>query len=230
MYFGVDAYAGGWLVVGVGDDESDFVVDVHNSFNEFLNEYEPRRVLVDIPIGLPEEGRRECDVRAKELLGCRGNSVFYAPNDDIVREFGEDEYGMANEESKGRHGHGVSKQAWNIVPKIRDVRDADFSETLVHETHPELCFCGFNDSPLAYSKTYDRGEAQRFSILGEIHERHEEIVADCAETGADIDDALDALVAALTARLDKEETQTVPARAGSRPCILCPEIPPVGEL
>ena len=34
-------------------------------------------VLVDIPIGLPDSGRRECDLAARKLLGPRrGTSVF----------------------------------------------------------------------------------------------------------------------------------------------------------
>jgi predicted RNase H-like nuclease len=38
----------------------------------------------DIPIGLPESGRREADLAARPRLGARRNSVFFTPPRAVI--------------------------------------------------------------------------------------------------------------------------------------------------
>jgi predicted RNase H-like nuclease len=75
------------------------------------------RVCIDIPIGLSETGLRGCDREARRLLGPRRSSVFAAPPYFALEERS---YPELNEESKRRFGRGISKQAFYLLPKIRE--------------------------------------------------------------------------------------------------------------
>jgi Uncharacterized conserved protein len=119
---GVDGCAGGWFVVsatGTGDLTSECyetfsaVVDAHATAD---------RLLVDMPIGLPEADARECDSVARQRLGARGRSVFPVPCRAVVayaRENDDASYERASEIQRENLGAGLSKQAWNITPKDR---------------------------------------------------------------------------------------------------------------
>lgn len=76
---------------------------------------------VDIPIGLPDRGSRTCDVQARNLLGRpRGSSVFPAP----IRACLEDwDYGRLCSMHRRQDGRGLTKQAFHLLPKIRQVDD-----------------------------------------------------------------------------------------------------------
>lgn len=82
---GVDACPAGWLVTAISPDGAE--IDVFEEFEALAEAYsDADRVLVDIPIGLEAEARRRCDVDAKEALGSRGLSVFYAPCEAAVEQ------------------------------------------------------------------------------------------------------------------------------------------------
>jgi len=93
-------------------------------------------VCVDIPIGLSRDGFRACDRAARQLLGKRSTPLSY------------EELNLA---SKAHCGKGVSKQAFYLLPKIREAEallrspNSDGLDWL--ETHPELCFSSFNGAP-----------------------------------------------------------------------------------
>lgn len=170
---GVDGCAGGWVAVwptAAGGFESDrydefaAVVDVHAT---------AERILIDMPIGLPETEPRECDSVARERLGARGRSVFPVPCRAVVEyaiEADEDaEYGQANELQRENLGSGLSKQAWNITPKIAEIDRLLHEESLavdIVESHPECCFAALNDwYPVAQPKATASGRAARFGVL-----------------------------------------------------------------
>ncbi len=72
-------------------------------------------------------------------------------------------YTDGNKAGHRAQGKGLSKQAWAIVPKIREVDEAlRVDERLrdkVKEVHPELCFTVMNDgTPMAHAKRTDAGE------------------------------------------------------------------------
>ena len=75
-------------------------------------------VCIDMPIGLSENGVRACDQAARRQLGPRASSVFPAPPRLALEEAA---YADINSESKRRFGRGVSKQAFYLLPKIREL-------------------------------------------------------------------------------------------------------------
>jgi predicted RNase H-like nuclease len=66
-------------------------------------------------------------------------------------------------------GKKLSKQAYAILPKIREVDEAVRSSVGGHakryEVHPELCFYFWNDrQPMGYSKRSGFGFAERHAL------------------------------------------------------------------
>ena len=162
------AWAGtGWIsVVLDGDGLTD--VDVLPSFQCVWHEHRTaERMLVDIPIGLSANGRRSCDVQAKELLAPRRHtSVFWHP----VRPALSAKTLSAAKDLTEAHGFSLSNQAWAIVPRIREL-DTFFDLTpeavgVVRESHPEVCFAALNDGdPMVHSKHTQDGRRERLALL-----------------------------------------------------------------
>ncbi|MCK6452240.1 MAG: DUF429 domain-containing protein [Alphaproteobacteria bacterium] len=100
-------------------------------------------VAVDMPIGLPESGRRGCDMAARALLPPdRRASVFL----DFRRKLlSFSDYAGAIAWAKA-DGKGFSKQAWNILPRIADIDSwiTPARQARVRECHPELVFLRMN--------------------------------------------------------------------------------------
>ena len=159
--YGVDGCRAGWLYVaiepcgpirwGVVPMLADLVRTVGDS----------DRILVDIPIGLPEgaEGRT-CDWVARRRLGRRRNSVFSAPIRDVL---GIDNFEDANRTSKATAGKGITKQTFAIVRKIQEVdsllRRCSKARKLVREVHPEVCFWAF--AGVITHASSEEGEGER---------------------------------------------------------------------
>jgi predicted RNase H-like nuclease len=158
-------------------------------------------VAIDIPIGLPDTSPRRCDLDARRLIGLRRNSVFPAPIRPVVESR---TYPQANAAGRRVHGKGLSKQAWAIVPKIREIDSAlrkDVSlQDKVREIHPELCFTVMNaGQPMAHAKRTQAGHQERLRLL-EAHfgAKVAEALADRPK-GCQPDDLLDAFAALWTA-------------------------------
>jgi predicted RNase H-like nuclease len=108
-------------------------------------------IAVDMPIGLPDEGRRSCDAEARRRLGARRSSVFPVP----VRS--------ALAATSFAEVTGLSIQAWNIVPKIAEV-DACW-EPRVREVSPELSLAVVAGAPMTHPKRRPEGRAEREAVL-----------------------------------------------------------------
>ena len=186
------------------------------TFRKLLDHYaEARLVLVDIPIGLPQGGEgRDCDREARKLLGRpRGSSVFPTPTRPTAEQAAEspgDYHGAAETEHRFA-GKRISKQAFAIAPKIAEVdwlmQDRGASAPPpVREVHPEVCFWALhNRQPMNPSKKKKEGRDRRLSVLQGIEPRTKDIY-NCAlkkylRKQVARDDILDALAAAVTAKL-----------------------------
>lgn len=175
----------------------------------------PELVAVDIPIGLPEAGPRLCDRAARRLLGPgRGGSVFPAP---IRGMLAAASYAQACEIGLARDGRKLSRQTWNILPKIREVdafvRGGGGRADWVWEVHPELCFQQRAwGQPLRYGKKSDQGRAEREGLL-EAGERRAfgRLLRGLAGGPWARDDLLDAFAALGAARrIRRGEAQVLP--------------------
>ena len=121
-------------------------------------------VAVDMPIGLSDAGPRRCDVAARPLLGRRRSSLFAPP---VLEALAFDTYADANRWSKERTGHGISKQAWMLRPRIQEVRRlAEDGALPLFEAFPELSFRALNGGhPLSHAKRTWTGMAARLALL-----------------------------------------------------------------
>lgn len=142
-------------------------------------------VAVDMPIGLPDHvgERRLCDTEARRALGPRRSSVFPAPSRDAVRAH------------RWSRELGISKQTWNLVPKV--IEADDLWEPRLAEVHPELAFSLLAGGPLGAPKSTADGLAARRVLLRQAFPE-----ADVLRKlpGAGDDDVVDALACLWSAR------------------------------
>lgn len=210
-FVGVDACPVGWFATVLEADAVE--TETYAEFETLRDTYsEADRILVDIPIGLPENERRRCDENARGLLGSRGVSVFYPPCRSAATL---DDYQDANEKHREHIGHGLSQQAHNITEKILQVHDVvgeEYNGT-IRESHPELCFAALNGQPIAHSKSSDPGRGLRMELLSDELDdaevqyrtvRDEHLLKEVRR-----DDILDSMVLAVAAQ--NQELATVPA-------------------
>ncbi|MFC6734446.1 DUF429 domain-containing protein [Haladaptatus sp. DYSN1] len=210
---GVDACPYGWFatVLTGGSIET----ELYEDFSAVHSDYQEARMFVAIPIGLPTGSRRHCDIEARDILGCRGNSVFFPPCESVAL-IGD--YDEANARHREDMGHGLSQQAHAISDKINEV-GAVVGETYdgpIYESHPELCFYALNGQPIAYSKSSKRGLSFRRHLVEQecsgMNDEYEQVLKDTFRKDIRRDDILDLMALALAAQ--SEELQSVPEDPG----------------
>ena len=181
-------------------------------FAEILDAPErPAIVAVDMPIGLPERtglGGRAAENQVRPLLGARQSSVFSVPSRAaIYAPDYREACRLALETSDPPRK--VSKQLFNIAPKIREVdetlRSTAGTSAQVFEVHPEVAFWRLNgeraveEPKKIKSRPYEPGLALRRKLLIAAG-----LAADAVNVtppkGAGADDMLDALACAAVAR------------------------------
>jgi len=159
----VDGCRAGWVAAecDVDDDSSPglsaLTFSIETTFGALLDRLDGQRALVavDIPIGLPsgaprDDGRRRADAEARAFLGPRrASSVFSAPCRTTLAAGGYREACDLEVAARGS-GKGLSIEAYNIIPKIRDVDEVirpthqapvgSGPGVRVREVHPEVAF------------------------------------------------------------------------------------------
>jgi predicted RNase H-like nuclease len=217
-YLGVDWSSGSWFAVAFGPDgfEGATVYDEIGGLWAVYDE-RARRVLVDIPIGLIEDGEegRACDDLARDVLGPRSASVFTPPVREATRKR---RYPAAQRVNERKSGRGLSKQAFAISDAVVAVdellRNVPEARAAFAESHPEVCFRALSGEPLEHSKKKAGGYAERMRTLAEFDPEAAPVVQAAAEAagGADVavDDILDAVVLAYAARPGPGEIHSLP--------------------
>jgi len=198
---GVDGCRGGWFAVL---DDDGLRWRVLPSFAEVLA-WLPAQcaVAVDIPIGLPETGSRACDVEVRRQLGARGSTVFPAPIRPVLDAA---DYRDACERCHRVDGRRMSRQAWNLVPKIREVdeelRQRPDLAGRIAEVHPELSLAELAGGvPMSRPKRDSQGRAERLGLLAEVFgSAPAEALAWRRGRACAPDDVLDAFAALWSAR------------------------------
>lgn len=199
IVLGLDGFRGGWVAVRIDGARR----TIH--FIEHVSEIVTLgfdRAGIDIPIGMTDDGVRDCDLMAREKLRPHSSRVFTGARRWLWQDFTDPD--EANVEAERRGQSRVSRQLWHLGRKIMEV-DA-FVQTNpsleVREVHPELVFLRLNDSKPLDSKKSERGARPRRVLL----KRDGFAMIDkwLNETrigkGAKADDVLDACACAIAAR------------------------------
>lgn len=170
-HVGLDWGGNGWVaVVATGSTaDREFRVAFYPSMlNAWRENRDADAIVVDVPIGLPAEGTRTCDERARDVLGPNRSSVFLTPVRDAVYE---DEYETASEINERATGRVLSTQSYHICPRIRELdcllREIEPARETIREAHPEVCFAGLAGGPIAASKATEEGKKRRRAILAD---------------------------------------------------------------
>jgi predicted RNase H-like nuclease len=155
-----------------------------------------------MPTGLSDSGFRRCEVEARRLLKPFAARVFKTLPRAALR-YAQDEWAEANAWAKAQGLGGISKQIWNIRPKINEI-DAVITPMLqrrVFEAHPELAFARLNGATPLVSKHTREGRNARRRLLERAGFRDiDRWLNDLPAKHAKPDDLLDACALAITAR------------------------------
>lgn len=211
---GVDGCRGGWIAVSseewTGKHWGVITLTLHDSTAGLLDRFgEPAIIAIDMPIGLPDriEGSgRGPEQAIRPLLGQRQSSVFSIPSRTAVEAptYGEAcRLALATSTPPRK----VSKQAYNLFPRIRDLDRTLRSarRESVYEVHPEFALRQLNggramSSPKKIrSRTNPDGMAERLACLAAngLAVGH---LANELPRGAAMDDLVDAAACLAIAR------------------------------
>jgi predicted RNase H-like nuclease len=178
------------------------VPSIHPTFMALLEAFPSDAVVgIDIPIGLSEGERRQCDSEARKVLRHRHSCVFDAPNRRILNA---ESYQVALTLSRSLTDEGITCQSFAIFSRIAEV-DSVMTPDLqarVFEMHPEVSFWALAGAPMSTPKRKRAGYDERRGHLERALERQiwtREEARHLAKP-AKPDDILDATVAAWTAR------------------------------
>jgi predicted RNase H-like nuclease len=171
-------------------------------------------VAIDIPIGLPEAGRREADVAARSFLGARRGSVFFTP---VRSALEATTHAEATAISARVTGFGLSQQSFSLAAKVLEV-DGWIGQAPcpVYEVHPEVSFAILLGAPASAPKKSWAGMSERRLALERAGLSLDQISREAAVRAA-VDDVLDAAVAAWSAR-----------RIFANEAVMLPDRPPSG--
>jgi predicted RNase H-like nuclease len=189
-------------------------IAVARSFTELLQRTaQCAAVGVDIPIGLLDErvpGGRFADLAARKLVGpARAPSIFSPP----ARRY----LSLNSFAEAVTTGAGLSRQAFAILPKIREVDQVMTArlQERVREVHPEVAFHQLAGRPLLHRKKRAAGRRERAEILARFGVPADRILEEARgcwsrQDFAD-DDLYDALAGTLVAkRIVGGEAKTLP--------------------
>jgi predicted RNase H-like nuclease len=218
LYVGADVAAGSWVAVAFGVDGFEDAA-VFPEIGDLWARYgeAAERILLDVPIGLVEEGNAEraCDRLARSVLGPRRASVFTPPVREATRKR---RYPAAKRVTERKTDGSLTKQAFAISDDIAAVdellQELPEAREVVAESHPEVCFRAFAGEPLDHSKRVAGGYAERMRILAEFDRDAPPVVQSVAEAAGDadvgVDDVIDAVALGYTARPGPGDLRTLP--------------------
>ncbi len=196
---GVDACKAGWVGIALGCEGPEaYVGATISALVEQAGRHGELRVVgIDIPIGLPDSGRRAADVLARAAIGPRRSSVFMTP---VRAALQAPDHADAVSINRRLAGEGASVQAFGLRTKLFEVERFVRSTTLpVLEVHPEVCFARMQGQPLISRKSTWAGSEARRALL---RTHGVELSGELGMSGLDVgvDDVLDAGAVAWTAR------------------------------
>lgn len=194
---GVDACKSGWIGIALSEGVVSAypAAEIGGLVEEAADDGPLAVIAVDIPIGLPDTGRRQADILTRKKVGPRWPSVFMAP---VRRALEAPDYATAADISRRLAGEGISRQAFALQPKILQV-DRWVRETphRVVEVHPEASFAELAGTLLQSRKSCWAGTVLRRRLLAGAGISLPDDLGLAGERAA-VDDVLDAAAAAWT--------------------------------
>jgi predicted RNase H-like nuclease len=194
-YLGFDGFRGGWVMAWIEDEGRHGFTYSANIAELMTGSF--KRAMIDIPIGLPDAGYRQCDVDGRKVARA---SVFLGARRDLL-DFKTFE--QANKSYWAKKQPGISLEMWNIRNKIAEVDDlvTPRLQRKVGEAHPEVFFLSRNKGAALARKKTDEGRAQRTKILKKLGFICIDMMLDQRRgTGIGRDDLIDACACAIVAR------------------------------
>jgi predicted RNase H-like nuclease len=219
-HIGIDGCPIGWVSVTMKSG-SFTAVDVFSTIAALWQHHQKARLLlIDMPIGLIDKGTepRGCDQGARDVLGARRSSIFPAPVRGVLKC---KTYPEACDINQKRTGKKISKQAWNIVPKIKEVdtflRANKAAQKKMRESHPEVCFTMLNGAaPMVHPKKAPMGFLDRLQLIQEYDAKAETWLRQMAkkypQKEVATDDVVDAMILAITAAGGARKLRTLPEK------------------
>lgn len=199
---GVDGCRSGWLAVIESAGQLDALIAP--DLDTILTTTGAVLIGIDIPIGIPDQGSRSCDLLARKLLGrLRASSVFPAPVRACLK-IGD--YQELSSLHKSVDGRGLTKQAFHLLPKIRQIDDSLVRmpevASRVREVHPEVSFTIWNGGrPMRFNKATPEGRREREQLIErEWPGQRERLVQGLRGNRFEVDDLNDACAALWSAR------------------------------
>jgi len=219
LYVGADWSGGSWFAVAFDRSGFDHAA-VFDEIGDLWVRYEERaeRVLVDVPVGLVEEGEegRACDDLARRILGPMSGTVVTPPVREATRKR---RYPAAQRVNERKAGRGISERAFamsdGIVAVDELLQNVPEARAAFAEAHPEVCFRAFAGDPLEHDTAYAAGYAERMRTLAR-HDRDAPPVVQAAAAATDghevaVADVLAAVALAYTAAPGEGALRTLPA-------------------
>jgi predicted RNase H-like nuclease/predicted house-cleaning noncanonical NTP pyrophosphatase (MazG superfamily) len=213
---GIDVCKGKWVAVAL--TEKGFEVNKFNNIEEICNKYEESdSIIVDIPIGLPENiNDIRPEVEARKHLKGKTSSIFNVPCRQAVYLI---DYESANEKNREILGKGLAKQSFGIASKIKEVdnflNNNPKWKNKLQEGHPEICFSKLNNGEVVIeNKTKLEGQQIRLDILKKYYSDSHLVIAKYLKdvpARKKIDDVIDALCLAVMGVIGLENGfETIP--------------------
>lgn len=205
-FVGIDGCRGGWLAACL--DRSGLRLFLLRRIGDFSDAIKSASlVFVDMPLGLTDNAcGRKCETEARQLMPSNYKaSIFLCPCRSAVYA---GDYQSANSLQRQKTGKGLSVQAWNIGPKIKELDEAVLSGDIAYddlfESHPEMCFAFLNGGTyLHHKKKTKEGAAERIALLQSFVDAEETVQGFMKQTKRKdlaIDDVLDAVCLAVAAK------------------------------
>jgi len=201
---GIDGCRAGWVYLTKELATGEVHARILDRIGDLLKlKPRPKMVTIDVPIGLTDSGQRICDRSARTHLKFpRSCSVFPAP---IRPMLAATSYAEACQIGLRVDGRKLSRQAWAILPKIREVdaclRAHATLQRRVREVHPEVCFWAWDgNKAMESSKRSSTGKAEREALVKSRYGNHYRMAQSSLPHGQySNDDLLDAFAALWTA-------------------------------
>ncbi len=216
-FLGVDGYKGGWLAVILSSSSSE--VKLYKDVGSLWSENrDASLVLIDIPICLTNKGIRQCDILARKMLAKnRKPSIFNPPAKKAYYAGSYREACAINKEVTGKK---ISKQTWNLIPKIKEVNKLISKHPeavkILKESHPEVCFMALSTKGIKYSKKNILGIKERLKVLESLDGRALGIFAYANDKFSKkailADDIVDSMVLAFTAKFGYKKLSKIPKK------------------